>query len=86
MDVIVIESKAFYELLDKAVEHLQPNEKQLNKWVDGKECMGILKIQKTKLQQLRDNGEIEFSKMDRNILYNRFSLEEYIEKHKHKTF
>lgn len=30
--------------------------------------------------KMRDNGEIEFSKInDRTILYNRFSIEEFIE-------
>ena len=42
MEVIVIESKAFQELLNQLVERLQPTEKELNKWIDGKEAMEIL--------------------------------------------
>ncbi|WP_185096857.1 helix-turn-helix domain-containing protein [Roseivirga seohaensis] len=88
MEVIVIESKAFEELLNQLVEKLQPTEKELNKWIDGKEAMEILHITaKSTLQKMRDNGEIEFSKInDRTILYNRFSIEEFIESKKSKTF
>lgn len=88
MEVIVIESKAFQELLNQLVERLQPTEKELNKWIDGKEAMEILHINsKSTLQKMRDNGEIEFSKInDRTILYNRFSIEEFIESKKSKTF
>ena len=87
-EVIVIESKAFQELLNQLVERLQPTEKELNKWIDGKEVMEILHINsKSTLQKMRDNGEIEFSKInDRTILYNRFSIEEFIESKKSKTF
>lgn len=85
MDVIVIESKAFHALIDEITRNLKPGK---DKWIDGKEAMEILHISsKTTLQKLRDNGEIEFSKIrDRNILYNRFSIEEYIESKKSKTF
>ncbi len=88
MEVIVIESKAFQELLNQLVERLQPTEKELNKWIDGKEAMEILHIgAKSTLQKMRDNGEIEFSKInEKNILYNRFSIEEFIESKKSKTF
>ncbi|WP_421896444.1 helix-turn-helix domain-containing protein [Marinoscillum sp.] len=88
MDVIVIESKAFFALIDQVVEKLEPSKKQLDKWIDGAEAMKILHItSKSTLQKMRDNGEIEYSKVnERTILYNRFSIEEYIESKKFKTF
>ncbi|MEP4534613.1 MAG: helix-turn-helix domain-containing protein [Cyclobacteriaceae bacterium] len=87
MDVIVIETEAFYALLEKAMERLQPNEPRLNKWVDGEEAMNLLGIGKTTLQNMRNNGDIEFSKVNpKTILYNRFSIEQYIENNKSETY
>lgn len=85
-EVIIIESKAFYALLQKAVEQIQPKER--DKWIDGKECMEMLHIaSKSTLQKHRDNGDFEFSKINaQTILYNRFSVEEFIESRKSETF
>jgi len=87
MEVIVIESEAFFELIKEVVNKISPSEKQLNKWIDAQEAMDLLKVKKTTLQTLRDNGEIEFSKINKQtILYNRFSIEEFIENKKSTTF
>ncbi|MEP0367416.1 MAG: helix-turn-helix domain-containing protein [Cyclobacteriaceae bacterium] len=87
MDVIVIETEAFYALLEKAMERLQPNEPRLNKWIDAEEAMSLLGVAKTTLQNMRNNGDIEFSKINsKTILYNRFSIEQYIENNKSETF
>ena len=86
MDVIVIESEAFYALIDKVVERLRDKEEVLNKWIDGADAKAVLGVERTKLAELRRDGEIEYSKMGRKILYNRFSLEEYVERNSRKTF
>jgi len=53
------------------------------KWIDGGEAMDLLGIKsKTALQKLRDEGKIRFSQpQPRIILYDRDSIEQYIEKH-----
>lgn len=89
MNVICLEDKALYLLIDEVYERLQ--EKQNTspaRWIDAEEAMSILKIKsKTTLQQLRDEGKIVFSQpQKRIILYDRISLEKYIESHAHKTF
>ncbi|MEQ8470045.1 MAG: helix-turn-helix domain-containing protein [Marinoscillum sp.] len=88
MDVIVIESDAFYALLEQAVQKLGNDKERVDKWIDGSEAMEILRIKSlTTLQKLRDEGEIEFSKINaKTILYNRFSIEEFIERKKSSIF
>ena len=80
---ICLEDQAFYELIDQVVERLaEKHNRPLNKWIDGKEAMELLHCKSTKLQELRDHLSIEHSKMGNIILYNRFSIDEYIEKNK----
>ena len=87
MNVVCLEEKAFYALIDEVVNRLgEKNNDKTDKWIDGAEAMNILKIGKSTLQKLRDEGEIEYSKMGKIILYNRFSIEEYIERNKREIF
>ena len=87
MNVVCLEEDAFYALIDEVVNRLsEKHNDKVDKWVDGSDAMSILKIGKSTLQKLRDEGEIEYSKMGKIILYNRFSIEEYIEKNKRETF
>lgn len=88
LEVICIETEAFYSLVQKTVEKLSGElNKPLDKWVDAKQAMEILGIKKTTLQKLRDEAAIEFSKVTaKTFLYNRFSLEAYIEKKKQEQF
>jgi hypothetical protein len=84
---ICLEDKAFYELLNHVAEHLSIiHNRPIDKWIDGKEAMEKLRCKKTKLQELRDTGKIEYSKMGNIILYNSFSIDEYIESNKRETF
>jgi len=84
---ICLEDKAFYELIDQIHEHLSEKlGRQEDRWIDGEDAMQKLHCGKTKLQQLRNEGQIEFSKMDNIILYNSESINSYIEKHKRETF
>ena len=90
MEVICLEEKAFYALLDEVVEHVKeqhPSE-NLDKWISGEEAMRALRItSKTTLSALRNNGKIRFSQPQKKIiLYDRESLNEYLEKHVKETF
>lgn len=89
MEVICLEDAAFYELIETVFERLKDKSTtQPPKWVSGEEAMRILSIKsKTTLQQLRDEGKVRFSQpMQRVILYDRDSLEAYIEHNAKETF
>lgn len=89
MNVICLHDEAFYKLIEEVLEKFQPGAGAYqDKWVDNDEAMRILKIKsKTTLQQLRDEGKVRFSQpQKRIILYDRQSLEEYIESHAKNTF
>ena len=64
------------------------NAPDYDKWIDGDEAMGMLKItSKTTLQKLRDEGKVRFSQPEKKIiLYDRESILGYIEKHVRDTF
>jgi hypothetical protein len=84
---ICLEDKAFYELIDQVVERLATiHNRTADKWIDGKEAMEKLHCKSTTLQKLRDEEQIIFSKMGNIILYDRFSIDAYIESNKSKTF
>lgn len=83
MDVICIDEPAFYELIRKVVKKLSEEKPEKeNLWIDGTEAMAFLNCGKTKLQELRNNGEIVYSQPSRKIiLYHKPSLAEYLSKH-----
>ena len=58
------------------------------KWIDAEEAMLLLNIKSTTtLQKLRDEGKIRFSQPQKKIiLYDRDSINEYIEKYVRETF
>ncbi|PIB38638.1 helix-turn-helix domain-containing protein [Maribacter sp. 4G9] len=89
MQVVCLQEEAFYALFDKVVEHVESKRKEMPaKWIDGEEAMGILKIKSTTtLQKLRDEGKIAFSQPQKKIiLYDRDSINQYIEAHVRETF
>ncbi len=89
MQVVCLQEEAFYALFDKVVEHVETKRKDKPaKWIDGEEAMSLLKIKSTTtLQKLRDEGKIEFSHPQKKIiLYNRDSINAYIEAHVRETF
>ena len=85
MNVICIQEQAFYDLIDRVIDHVEARclskEKQ-SKWIDDKKAMKLLNIKsKTTLQKLRDEGKIRFSKpQPRIVLYDRDSVFVYLEK------
>ncbi|GGW50053.1 helix-turn-helix domain-containing protein [Arenibacter certesii] len=89
MQVVCLQEEAFYALFDKVVEHMESKrDNKPAKWIDAEEAMLLLNIKSTTtLQKLRDEGKIRFSQPQRKIiLYDRDSINEYIEKHVRETF
>lgn len=89
MQVVCLQEEAFYALFDKVVEHLQEKHKdEPLQWIDGEQAMSMLNISsKTTLQKLRDEGKIRYSQpQKRIILYDRYSINDYIENHARNTF
>jgi len=89
MEVICLEEEAFYSLFDKVVEHFEVKFNKLPKqWIDGVEAMSMLNISsKTTLQKLRDEGKVRFSQPQKKIiLYDRNSINAYLEKHTREIF
>lgn len=85
MDVIVIESEAFYKLIEEVVERVNKPEKE--RWIFEDEAMEILGIKKTTLYELRSQGKIRYSQPRKKILlYCRESIIEFIEANAKETF
>lgn len=87
MDVIVIDSRAYWKLLEKQTEFILQRIKELQEeknssqkiWISLSEAQKILPYKsRTKWQELRDRGEIIFAQFGRKILYQRVSIENYI--------
>ena len=89
LNVICLEEEAFYALLEEAIERLK-NDKGIepDQWISDEEAMQLLRIKsKTTLQKLRDSGDIRYSQpTKKHIVYDRFSLLAYLEKHSKDTF
>lgn len=89
MNVICLESEAFYRLIDDVVERLvDSKDQQQDQWISDEEAMQMLRItSRTTLQKYRDEGSIRFSQPSRKvILYDRESILKFIEKHAKDTF
>jgi hypothetical protein len=89
MEVICLETEAFYTLIDTVVERLESQSPDIeNKWIDTEEAMNLLGIKsKTTLQKYRDNGDIRFTQPRKKIiLYDRDSIEEFLEGNAKETF
>lgn len=82
MEVIMLEERAFYELLNRVVRTLG-SESEEEQWVDEDKAMQILGIKsKTTLQRLRNEDKIRFSQPSKKIImYHKPSLYEYLEAH-----
>ena len=88
MEVICLEEKAFYALIEEVVERIKEKsgEKE-DKWISDEEAMKKLRIKsKTTLQKLRNHGKIRFAQFEKLILYDSQSLNEYLDKHAKNPF
>lgn len=89
MQVICLEEPAFYALLEQSITHLQKVfTKDKDRWLTGEEAMRLLNIKsKTTMQKLRDEGRIRYSQPDKRIImYDRESINEYLENNAKDTF
>lgn len=89
MEVICLEEKAFYVLVEQVVERLKStHDQQEDKWLSDEQAMRLLNVKsKTTLQKLRDEGKIRFSQPQKKIiLYDRDSINAYLEKNARNTF
>lgn len=89
MEVICLEDAAFYQLIENVVDRLkEKNNIQKDKWISDDEAMQLLNIKsKTTLQKLRDEGKIRFSQPQKKIiLYDRDSINDYLENNARETF
>ena len=61
LNIICLESEAFYELIERVVDRLDKTCIQHDKWINDVEAMQLLRISsKTTLQKLRDENAIVF--------------------------
>ncbi|MDQ6482160.1 helix-turn-helix domain-containing protein [Dyadobacter sp. LHD-138] len=89
MQVICLEEVAFYALVEQVVTRLKENQSEIkDKWLSDQEAMQLLNIKsKTTLQKLRDEGKIRYSQPQKKIiLYDRDSIEAYLNKNARNTF
>lgn len=89
MEIICLEDKAFFALIDRVLERIREKESLLeDMWISGEEAMHKLRItSKTTLQKLRDEGKIRFSQPEKKIiLYDSNSIQQYLEKNVRDTF
>lgn len=82
MEVICIESEAFYNLIKAVINKIIAEQEVAFVWVDEKQAMKLLGISsKTTLQKLRNNDSIRFSQpMKKKILYDKISIDQYLSK------
>ena len=89
MQVICLEDKAFYSLVEEVVARLrEKHDVGKEKWISDEEAMQLLYVNsKTTLQKLRDEGKIRFSQPQKKIiLYDRDSINAYLERNARNTF
>jgi hypothetical protein len=89
MQVICLEEEAFYALVEQVVARLKEKNNQTeDKWISDEDAMRLLNIKsKTTLQKLRDEGKIRFTQPQKKIiLYDRESIDTYLEQHARETF
>jgi hypothetical protein len=89
IEIICIETEAFYKLLEEVLRHFKKDETQEpEKWISGEEAMKRLRIKsKTTLQKMRDEGCIRFSQPEKKIIvYDVDSIKDYLEDFAYEPF
>jgi len=89
MQVICLEETAFYTLIEQVVARLKETHgEEKEKWISDEQAMQLLNIKsKTTLQKLRDEAKIRFSQPQKKIiLYDRDSIDAYLQQHARNTF
>lgn len=89
VQVICLEEEALYSLIEQVVARLKEKHGQeRDKWISDEQAMHLLNIKsKTTLQKLRDEGRIRYSQPQKKIiLYDRDSIQAYLEQNARNTF
>ena len=89
MEVICLETEAFYTLIEEVVGRLREKENtSAEKWIQSDVVMDLLGIKsKSTMQKLRDEGQIRYSQPHKKIiLYDRESVLQYLEAYAKETF
>lgn len=89
MNIICLEEKAFFALIDTVITRIKDQNKiSEDKWLSSIEAMRKLRItSKTTLQKLRDEGKIRFTQPEKKIiLYDSDSINEFLDKHSKNPF
>ncbi|HWD86785.1 MAG TPA: helix-turn-helix domain-containing protein [Mucilaginibacter sp.] len=89
IEIICIESEAFYKLLEEVLRHFKTTDPPApEKWISPQETMKMLRIKsKTTLQKMRDEGHIRFTQPEKKIiLYDVESIKDYLEDFVYEPF
>lgn len=89
LEIICVESEAFYKLLEEVLRHFKNTEpKSPDKWISGAEAMKMLRIKsKSTLQKMRDEGHIRFTQPEKKIiLYDADSIRDYLDDFVYEPF
>ena len=88
MEVICLQTQAFYGLVEEVVKRLRVKHEEKPKWIPGKQAMKMLNItSRTTLQKLRNEGLIRFTQPTKKlVLYDRESILTYLESNAQETF
>ena len=89
MQVICFEEPAYYSMIEEVVARLKATmQPAASKWISQEDAMQMLNIKsRTTLQKMRDEGKIRFSQPEKRIiLYDRDSIDAYLEHHAKETF
>jgi hypothetical protein len=83
MEIICLDSAAFFSIIDNVVNYVKSITHKEDKWLSTDQSMQRLHIKsKSTLQKLRDEGSIRYSHPEKKwILYDADSIDEYLNKH-----
>ncbi|MGE0637685.1 MAG: helix-turn-helix domain-containing protein [Bacteroidia bacterium] len=88
LKIICLNSEAFFKLIDVVVERIRDKENiKEDRWIGADEAKRLLNIKsRSTLAELRNKGKIRYSGSERNIVYDRTSIELYLEMNAKQTF
>jgi hypothetical protein len=89
LEIICLESEAFFKLLEEVIKRLKPAQPgNEDKWISGPEAMRMMRIKsKATLQKMRDEGVIRFSQPEKKIiLYDVASILAYLDDFVYEPF
>lgn len=94
MEVIIFEKESYHQMMRELMAHFKNAIKEAKKeafietspandWITSEEAKGILGFKsKSKLQKMRDQGDIVFTQHGRTIKYSKSSILNFLNKHK----